>query len=451
MLHVVPWTVEQVLALAPDPSAARAGRDLSSSHKWQAFARNDAAVWGQCRGSAAEPYKTVIDLAQPAFKCTCPSRKFPCKHGLGLFLIYASQPATIPTGDVPPWAAEWLVKRQEKPRAKVAEQPKTAEDEARLSEQQQKRAHKRAARVEDGVEELRLWLQDLMREGFRELPSRPRQFWEQPAARMVDAQAPGLARRLQEMATIPYSGSGWPERLLTRVGRLHLLLEGHRRLEALPDDLKQEVRAHLGFTQSSEEVLASGERVAGVWSVMGRRVSSEDRLVVQRTWLYGKQAQQFALVLDFAPARGSTQQHGLDLSLVPGTAFEATLAFFPGSLRRRALVVRRGDPKPIAGLEGHERIESALSLVAESLARDPWLGLAPLHLKDVRVVRRAEDWSAVDSDGSALPLLPASGWKLLAISGGRPIDLFGEWDWERLDVLSAIGSDGFAQLGQIAP
>jgi SWIM zinc finger len=450
MLDAVPWSVEQVLALAPDPAAARAGRDLSSSHKWQAFARNDAAVWGHCKGSAAEPYKTVIDLAEPAFKCTCPSRKFPCKHGLGLFLIYASNPGSIPAGDVPPWAAEWLAKRIEKSRTKPAENPKTQEDDARLAEQQQKRAQKRAARVEDGVDELRLWLQDLMREGFRELPSRPRQFWDQPAARMVDAQAPGLARRIQEMATIPYSGSGWPERLLIRVGRLHLLLEGHRRLDLLPEEMQQQVRAHLGFTQSSDDVIASGERLKDVWSVMGRRVTIEERLVTQRTWLYGKQTQQFALVLDFAPPRGANPHHGLDLSLVPGTTFEATVAFFPGSLRRRALVVERGSPDPISDLPGHGRIEGGLSALAESLARDPWVGLAPLHLQEVRPVRRAEDWFVADAEGFALPVLSNAGWKLLAISGGHPIDVFGEWDWERLDALSAIGSDGFAQLGQTA-
>ena len=41
------------------------------------------------QGSAASPYQTGIDLSEPAFQCTCPSHKFPCKHGLGLFLLLA--------------------------------------------------------------------------------------------------------------------------------------------------------------------------------------------------------------------------------------------------------------------------------------------------------------------------------------------------------------------------
>src|SRR5919201_1330078 len=151
MLLPVPWSVEQVLALAPDPSAAKAGRDLSSSHKWKSSGRSEGAVWGECKGSAAEPYKTVIDLSEPAFKCTCPSRKFPCKHALGLFLIYAGQPATINNAEPPTWAMEWLTKRQQA-RTKEPAKPKTAEDESRLAQEQQKRAQKRAARVEEGIE-----------------------------------------------------------------------------------------------------------------------------------------------------------------------------------------------------------------------------------------------------------------------------------------------------------
>jgi hypothetical protein len=447
MLHPVPWAVDQVLALAPDSSAAKAGRDLSSVHKWKSLGQNDAAVWGECKGSAAEPYKTVIDLSEPAFKCSCPSRKFPCKHSLGLFLIYVSQAGAIPNMAVPPWAQEWLARRVEKSRPREDARPKTAEDIARLAEQQEKRTRRRAARVEDGIEELRLWLADLVREGLRELPSRPRQFWDQPAARMVDAQAPGLARHLQEMATIPYSGSGWPERLLTRVGRLHLLLEGHRRLDALPDELKHEVRSQLGFTQTSDDVLAWGERVSDTWSVLGRRVVTDERLTALRTWLWGERAQQYALVLDFAPGRGSTHQHPLDLTLVPGTSFSGTLAYFTGSLRQRALVVERESPRSVDHVPGDESIDEALTRTASFLARNPWLDRVPMSLKRVRPFHRAEDWFVVDGAGTALPILPTSGWKLLAMSGGDPIDLFAEWDWEHLDVLCAIGQDGFVMLG----
>jgi hypothetical protein len=59
----VPWTVEQVVALAPDPSAARAGRDLANPRRWSRLGLDEASVWGECKSSAAQPYRACVDLA----------------------------------------------------------------------------------------------------------------------------------------------------------------------------------------------------------------------------------------------------------------------------------------------------------------------------------------------------------------------------------------------------
>jgi hypothetical protein len=44
------------------------------------------------------PDKTRVDLNCPAFKCNCPSRKFSCKHGLGLYLLEMAEPALLISG-----------------------------------------------------------------------------------------------------------------------------------------------------------------------------------------------------------------------------------------------------------------------------------------------------------------------------------------------------------------
>src|SRR3954471_11462706 len=86
------WTAEQIINLAPDSGSAKAGKELANRRKWQTLGFNEVAAWGECQGSAKTPYLAAIDLAEPAFRCTCPSRKFPCKHSLGLFLMLADQP-----------------------------------------------------------------------------------------------------------------------------------------------------------------------------------------------------------------------------------------------------------------------------------------------------------------------------------------------------------------------
>jgi hypothetical protein len=75
----VPWDAEQVLALAADPASAKAGQSLARAAKWSATGSSARALWGRCEGSGKQPYQTMVDLAGPAFRCSCPSRKFPCK------------------------------------------------------------------------------------------------------------------------------------------------------------------------------------------------------------------------------------------------------------------------------------------------------------------------------------------------------------------------------------
>ncbi|OMI32995.1 hypothetical protein SPAR_43686, partial [Streptomyces sparsogenes DSM 40356] len=83
------WTAEQVLALAPDAASRKAGSKLATPGPWSGAGAHGGGVWGLCAGSGGKPYQTVVDLDGPAYRCSCPSRKFPCKHALGLLLLWA--------------------------------------------------------------------------------------------------------------------------------------------------------------------------------------------------------------------------------------------------------------------------------------------------------------------------------------------------------------------------
>ena len=48
-----------------------------------------------------------------SFKCSCPSRKFPCKHGLALLLLQA-QDASRFTAPQSALVREWLASRRER-------------------------------------------------------------------------------------------------------------------------------------------------------------------------------------------------------------------------------------------------------------------------------------------------------------------------------------------------
>ena len=105
------WTPQHVAALAPDASSLAAARRLARPGPWSDTGSTDTLVWGKCQGSGATPYRVSVDVTGPDFRCSCPSRKLPCKHGLALLMLWATGSGSVseaaePAGHAAQWAAE---------------------------------------------------------------------------------------------------------------------------------------------------------------------------------------------------------------------------------------------------------------------------------------------------------------------------------------------------------
>lgn len=441
------FTTEQVLALAPDPASAKAGQGLAKPGAWQRQGRDARALWGECQGSGKEPYRTQVDLATPAFQCSCPSRKFPCKHGLALLLLHAGRPDFAPEATAPPWVQEWIAKREasaEKKAAKAEAEaaPPDPETAAKRAEQREKRAAKREDRVRAGLGELQTWLDDTLQAGLAAARARPSSYWDGMAARMIDAQAPGVARGLREVPTLLASGDDWASRTLALLGRLQLLLRAFERLEALPAPLQLDVRSALGWNPADED-WAAGELVRDDWQVLGQRLEDDGQVRAQRTWLWGAQTGRSALSWSFAHLN-----QPLDVSLVPGSAFAGEMVFLPGAVPRRARVGERAEAKALSAVTGGSDIAAALSAAARALAGNPWTTLEPWLLRSVVPVQVGGQWLLRDAAGQGVPLALKFGglWTLVALTGGRPVEVFGEWDGEAFEPLSAWAEGEFVPL-----
>jgi hypothetical protein len=439
------WTTEQVLALAPDAASAKSGRGLATPRKWVSLGIHQSAVWGECQGSGKNPYRTQIDMGEPAFRCSCPSRKFPCKHGLGLFLLLAEQPDGFDEQEPPDWVAEWVQSRSQR-----AE--KQAEKQAKQQEQaidpiaQAKRSAARQQKVRAGIQELRLWLEDRVRQGLATGQQDSYQVWDAIAARMVDAQAPGLARQLRELSGVAHSGTGWSDRLLAQLGRLYLITEGFAQIDSLAPEVQADLRTQIGWSMNQDEVLA-GQAHADLWLVVGQRTEADDRLNIRRTWLLGLSNATSALLLEFTHGRQPFEQ-----TLVPGTCLDAELVFYPSAYPLRALIKTRREAAFLSKMPpGYADITEAIAAYSKAFVACPWIEQFPLLLQAVVPIREGDRYRVRDTQGAVLPLVanldPRQGWQLLALSGGHPLALFGEWDGTELLPLSVWMEDCFYELG----
>ncbi|HQR05444.1 MAG TPA: SWIM zinc finger family protein [Gemmatales bacterium] len=425
-------TLEQVLQMAPDEASAKAGKALQLAKHWQSLGQNDQVLWGECQGSAL--YQVRVDLSNLGYKCSCPSRKFPCKHVLGLFLLAVTNRSAFLEQSSPPWVAEWLTKRLE---ATGKKEGKAAEKELKPVDEkaQQKRAEQRHERVCDGLERLDLWMKDLVRGGLAGLETKGAALWDEQARRLVDAQAPGLALRVRRLGELPGSGPEWPRLLLGELGRIKLALRAFEQIEQLEPSLANDLRQWIGWTITSQELEKVGEKVIDDWLILGQWIDEEDKLRVQRTWCLGQASKRLTLMLQFVIGPTS-----FPIPLLPGTQQRGAMICYPGSGRQRAqFAFREEQAVPIkSSFAGHATIEAFLLSVAVDLARQPWLQAFGCLLNQVTLARSQERWFLRDSTGQSLPLIDFDAWKLLALSGGHPFDLAGEWDGIKLRPLGVF-------------
>src|SRR5688572_926739 len=392
---------EQILALAPDAASAKAGKGLATPHKWVTVGHDERALWGECAGSGAQPYQVVVDNAEIGYRCTCPSRKVPCKHVLGLLLLRASAQAAVKEASRPTWVEEWISKRDaraEQRAARPAGQPKPVNPEAAAATRE-----RREERIAAGLQGLARWLEDLIRQGLASAHTRPYGYWDEAAARLVDAQAPGAARLVRQLSWITASGPGWPERLLEAAARLHLLIAGHQRIGSVPESVADDLKTAVGWTLRQEEVLAR-DAVHDRWCVLGRRAEGEERLRFQRTWLWGEASGRVALLLEFA--HGSQP---FETSIPAGGWVEGDVVFYPGSAPLRAILregFRAAEPSP--RIPGHGTINGALDASSRALAANPWLEPYPLSLHGVVPARDGNTWVVHDGADRVLPLQPSA-------------------------------------------
>jgi len=426
------WPRERVLKLAPDRASVLAASKLAETRTWLDLGADSKGVWGSCTGGG-RLYETVVDLNPVGYTCSCPSRKLPCKHALALLLQWSD--GLVPVSQPPPFAAAWLEARAAR---KSREEPPSGRpqrgeliDPAAAA----KRAAARADRVAAGLDELDQWLCDQVRSGIAGLERVGYAHFDKMAARMVDAQASGIAGMLRSVPA-EFSGIGWPSRVLEQFGALHLLIKAHRRLDELPPDLAATVRSRIGYPVNRSDVLAL-PGVLDHWFAVGMVDTAEYRLDTRRVWLYGAATGRWAVIMSFAPPGGP-----FDDTVLAGYLVHARLHFYPGSGQFRALVGEQKSATEVLTMPPAESFADVRARFAELVAADPWAARMPAVINAVPT-RGDAQWRMRSASGECCDIvdLMEEPWPLLARSCGEPIPVFGEWSPRGFRPLSVLGVD----------
>lgn len=164
-------TEQQILAMAPNAAAAANGRKISQKGGFVRLQKSadDTFYMGECTGSGKSNYITSADFQDgtPVCRCSCPSRQFPCKHGLALLYEIQAQ-KSFEICQIP----EDILKKREKKQAKetkAQESASGADGEAKKkapSKSTQAARAKKLRKQLEGLSLLERLVQDLIRSGL---------------------------------------------------------------------------------------------------------------------------------------------------------------------------------------------------------------------------------------------------------------------------------------------
>jgi len=435
-------TEANILSHAPDLATADRSEQLADAGKWVILAHQENLFWGRCRGSSSNTYKVAVSIDELHFSCNCPARNKPCKHILGLMLLFVRQPKAFRSAsEVPDWVNTW--KNKKSPKVPTAEKKNTPDEIAKLDKRLKNRLI-RIQRMTAGVEDLEVWLLDLIRQGMATVEEQDYKFWQDLSARMVDTQLSALGPKIRTLQLLPTTLDDWPEHLLRELAELYLLVTGFKKLDQLPELLREQILRVAGITDKKSDLLAQSG-IADQWGVVGSFEGVNlDNIAYRKTWLLGRQSKKYALMLDY-----SFNNMGYDQHWQTGHIYSGELVYYPGSYPLRALI-KLPDPtgESIESLKGATSINHFLEDYAKALVENPWLSDFPVCLEKAIPVQTKDGLILVDSEKKYIPALtrPEETWRLLALSGGHPLTVFGEWTGDALLPLSVVVDGRFVVL-----
>jgi hypothetical protein len=440
------WTTEQLFSLAHDHTLVGAAETVADPLKWSRLACYEGGIWGEFGSRDNAPQHTHVLLPSLALSCDCPSRKFPCRHALGLALLYKRTPGLFPSGSPPSWLPT---------RTGLPTETAVLIDRHITNEQLPK--------VQAASNAYSLWLQDLIHSGLAGLPKKPLRYWQTMAQRLAEngllklaaelrqmpaatkiprpAQTParaqaGLIQTLSTSKETSGSDPDWPTLLLQQLGRHYLITQGFARYERLSPAAQADLRYAAGWFAAADDPWA--ESVHDEWVIAGTYLELRQDENIQHDWLWGQESNRFVLCTRTFPRHDPGFQ-----PFYVGATVDATLNIYPGAWPFRVeLETLHEFSSSSKSVPPTTSLKEAQQGFSRALSANPWLDVYPLALGRMDVLRDGQSWLLRDADGYRWPL-PENflyGWHLATFPMQEGLQIFGEWNGRFFTPLSFMES-----------
>ncbi|GAA6167555.1 SWIM zinc finger family protein [Sessilibacter corallicola] len=424
-------SLESIQELAPDQSSLSAAKKLLKKQKWPSVGQSEAhkTIWGMCQGSGSKPYYTMADLSNLGYKCTCPSRKFPCKHVLALLWQYSEQLHDFQEQELPQWVLDWHGRRRKTSPSQAststsskstdnsvnksidkiidADHASTESTATEINEKSEAQKRKRAeslkaktdALISAGLEELQQWMEDQLRSGISQFLKDSHSRCRNISARLIDSKASNLGVTLDELPAkiLEYPIEEQPSIVVREFGRLVLLCNAW-----FTDNNDLDARRAIASAEKKDQLLSANTNantdtntnaVSGIWQTIGEQsYTRRDGLITQTTWLLNINSSepQFAKLVDHFPAASGRKMIGAGFK----SCVHGDIVFYPSRVNLRGVLQNYEIiPKPSESLwpATSQRLPTQFLTLQSQI---PWLDNIPFILADGRiaVTKEGEYW-----------------------------------------------------------
>lgn len=196
-------TSRKIEELAPNADAAKNGRDLVAKNKFSNLKidRDKTLIWGECAGSGKNPYYVsadFIEVSNPVFRCNCPSRQFPCKHGIGLLYAYEkSLPFAV---DVIPQDISDKRNKIEKKQEKKVQEKETLKEKAETPKKINKAAIVKKIDVQlSGIDTAKKILTNIAQNGLSAIDSKEKKNLQTQIKELGNYYIPGIQTAFNDL------------------------------------------------------------------------------------------------------------------------------------------------------------------------------------------------------------------------------------------------------------